>query len=205
MATMLQELASRLRAGEPFSEAIAALHESFPSYYPGIVRSAELSGHLDVVLEQLASYIDRDLQTRGKVKSALMYPMVLLCMTLVTVVILVGFVLPEVQGLLQGLRRQAAVHHAVAPRHRRLVHELLVAPVWPSAGSSPRSSCRSVARPPDDTHGTESCCGRRCSATWCAHPSSSASVGSWRRWCRPVSRSPTRWGRRSTAPTTKCS
>jgi type IV pilus assembly protein PilC len=102
MKAMLGELASSLRAGEPFSEAIAALHENFPSYYPGIVRSAELSGRLDVVLEQLASYIDRDLATRGKIKSALMYPVILLIMTAIVVIVLVGFVLPKFQNFFKG-------------------------------------------------------------------------------------------------------
>jgi type IV pilus assembly protein PilC len=106
MRTMLDELAARLRAGEPFSEAIEAHAESFPSYYPGIVASAELSGQLDVVLEQLASYIDRDVQTRGKIKSALMYPMVLLAMTVVTVVVLVGFVLPKFKDFFKGFGKK---------------------------------------------------------------------------------------------------
>jgi type IV pilus assembly protein PilC len=102
MRALLQELAARLRAGEPFSDAIAAHAESFPSYYPGIVRSAELSGQLDVVLEQLAAYIDRDTATRGKIKSALMYPSVLLGMTFVTVIVLVGFVLPKFKEFFKG-------------------------------------------------------------------------------------------------------
>ena len=102
MRSMLQELAARLRAGEPFSDAIAAHSESFPSYYPGIVRSAELSGQLDDVLEQLATYIERDLAPRGKIKSALTYPGVLLGMTVVTVVVLVGFVLPKFKVFFKG-------------------------------------------------------------------------------------------------------
>ncbi len=70
-------------ARRAFSEAMAGAQRGFPSYYPGIVRSAELSGQLDVVLEQLATTSTVTSRTRGKVKSALMYPMVLLSMTLV--------------------------------------------------------------------------------------------------------------------------
>lgn len=92
---MLLELSDQLRAGDMFSDAIAAHAEHFPSYYPGIVRSAELSGQLDVVLEQLAGYIDRDQATRRRVKSALTYPIVLAVMAVVTIVVLVGFVLPK--------------------------------------------------------------------------------------------------------------
>ena len=95
LRAMLQEMVTQLRAGDPFSDAVSSHARHFPSYYPGIVRSAELSGRLDVVLEQLAEYIDRDLQTRRRVKSALTYPAVIGVMSVITVIILVGFVLPK--------------------------------------------------------------------------------------------------------------
>ena len=102
MRQMLTELADQLRAGEPLSDAIATHAEHFPSYYPGIVRSAELSGRLDVVLDQLADYIDRDLATRRKIKAALTYPGVLLVMSIVTVTVLIGFVLPRFEKFFRG-------------------------------------------------------------------------------------------------------
>jgi type IV pilus assembly protein PilC len=99
---MLAEMADQLRAGDTFSETISAHSEHFPSYFPGIIRSAELSGQLDSVLEQLAGYMDRDLETRRKIKSALTYPMVLGIMSLVTVVVLIGFVLPKFRTFFEG-------------------------------------------------------------------------------------------------------
>lgn len=99
---MLLELIDQLRAGDTFSDAIATHAEHFPSYYPGIVRSAELSGQLDMVLEQLAGYIDRDQATRRRVKSALTYPIVLAVMAVVTVTVLVGFVLPKFADFFAG-------------------------------------------------------------------------------------------------------
>ena len=106
MQQLLAELADQLRAGDPFSEAIATHSEHFPTYFPGIIRSAELSGQLDVVLEQLAGYIDRDLGTRSKIKSALTYPMVLGLMSVVTVVVLIGFVLPKFKDFFAGFDAQ---------------------------------------------------------------------------------------------------
>jgi len=102
LRTMLAEQVDQLRAGEPFSETIATHSEHFPSYFPGIIRSAELSGQLDTVLEQLAGYMDRDLETRRKIKSALTYPLVLGIMSLVTVVVLIGFVLPKFRTFFEG-------------------------------------------------------------------------------------------------------
>ena len=84
----------------------------FPTYYIGILRSAEITGQLDVVLDQLSVYIERDLEARSKVKSALTYPAVILVMSVVTMLVMVVFVLPRFVDLLQGPRRQAAAPHA---------------------------------------------------------------------------------------------
>jgi len=92
---VLAEMAEHLRNGGSFSDAIEAHARHFPTYYPSIVESAEYSGNLADVLEQLADYIERDQKTRRRVKSALTYPVILLIMSLVVVVVLVGFVLPK--------------------------------------------------------------------------------------------------------------
>src|SRR4029077_14034349 len=67
----------------------------FPEYYRGIMRSAELTGQLDVVLEQLARDLERAVESRRKISAALIYPAVIAAMSLVTVVVLAAFVLPK--------------------------------------------------------------------------------------------------------------
>jgi len=91
----LYDMLERLQAGDTFSSAAAAHPEAFPDYYIGILGSAELTGTLDIVLEQLADYIERDVEARGKVTGALIYPGVVAVMAIVTVVILATFVLPR--------------------------------------------------------------------------------------------------------------
>src|SRR5579884_1268266 len=49
----LEDMAEKLRSGETFSTAVAAHPEAFPQVYLGICRSAELTGNLDTVLDQL--------------------------------------------------------------------------------------------------------------------------------------------------------
>ena len=89
------DMIERLQAGDTFASAAAAHPEAFPSYYLGILGSAELTGTLDVVLDQLADYIERDIDARGKITGALIYPAVVFFMAIVTVVILATFVLPR--------------------------------------------------------------------------------------------------------------
>jgi type IV pilus assembly protein PilC len=92
---MLVEVTDSLRAGSTFSDAMAQHAQMFPSYYVGILRSAELTGNLDKVLDQLAGYIERDLETTRAIKSALIYPAIILVMSIATVVLLVSYVLPK--------------------------------------------------------------------------------------------------------------
>ena len=92
---VLTQMIDGLRAGDTFAAVAAAQPQAFPNFYVGILESAELTGNLDVVLNQLADYIDRDTKARTKITSALIYPAVVAAMSVVTVVILTVFVLPR--------------------------------------------------------------------------------------------------------------
>ncbi|HRW37571.1 MAG TPA: type II secretion system F family protein [Aquihabitans sp.] len=92
---ILVDVREQLGSGVPFSEALAPHGSVFPPYYLGILRSAELTGQLDTVLDQLAVYIERDLEARSRVKSALTYPAVVGVMSVLTMVVMVAYVLPK--------------------------------------------------------------------------------------------------------------
>jgi type IV pilus assembly protein PilC len=92
---VLQGVRESLITGETFSEALRPYETLFPKFYVDMVRAAELTGSLDDVLRELSGYIRRDLEARNKVKSALVYPSVILVMAIVTVIVLSTFVLPR--------------------------------------------------------------------------------------------------------------
>jgi len=92
-----------LQAGDTFAGAASAHPEAFPRFYVGILESAELTGNLDVVLEQLAEYIERDLEARRKVTSALTYPAIVMVMAIVTVIVLTAYVLPKFKTFFKSL------------------------------------------------------------------------------------------------------
>lgn len=96
-------MVEQLRNGGTLSDAAAEHPEAFPPYYLGILASAELTGKLDETLDNLAEYIERELDTRSKVVSALSYPGVVMVMALITVVILAGYVLPQFKPLFEEL------------------------------------------------------------------------------------------------------
>lgn len=114
---VLAEMADSLRAGETFSGAAAMHPEAFPPYYLGILESAELTGNIDVVLEQLADYIERDIDARRKISSSMMYPGVVLCVAIIAIIVIVGFVLPRFKTFFTSL-------HAKLPLPTRMLINL---------------------------------------------------------------------------------
>ena len=111
---ILLEMVDDLRAGDTFAAAASGHPEAFPNFYVGILESAELTGNLDGVLNQLADYIDRDTKARGRVSAALVYPAVVAVMAVVTVVVLGAFVLPRFVVFFNSL-------HAKLPLATRLL------------------------------------------------------------------------------------
>jgi type IV pilus assembly protein PilC len=103
LAEMLQQMRDDVREGMPFEDALAEHQRVLPRYYVGVVRSASLTGRLDDALQQLAGYMERELEARSRIKSALAYPMVIIGMSIVSVIVLTVFVLPKFVDLFQSL------------------------------------------------------------------------------------------------------
>jgi type IV pilus assembly protein PilC len=95
MKKVLHSMIEDLRAGDTFAASAASHPEAFPKFYVGILESAELTGNLDTVLDQLADYIERDVEARSTLTSALIYPAVVAFMSVGVVVVLATFVMPR--------------------------------------------------------------------------------------------------------------
>lgn len=100
---MMREVEDGLRRGEKLSDCFDRHPKIFPEFYRGILRSAELSGKLDSVLDRLSKYLERDLEAKRKIKSALIYPAMIAVMSLVTVIVLASFVLPRFKVFFDSL------------------------------------------------------------------------------------------------------
>lgn len=96
---VLEQLAARVQKMVPLSDAMQDL-DAFPPYLVRMVRIGEISGNLDHVLSGLADFYLRDSELRKKVRSALVYPLVLLFMMLAIILLLVVRVLPVFSQIL---------------------------------------------------------------------------------------------------------
>ena len=91
----LEDISEDLDAGESFSTAIQHHPSVFNQLYVDMVRAAEYSGTLDTVLAQVAKYLQRQDTAVKKLRSAMIYPAIILSLAVVVCTVLIVFVLPN--------------------------------------------------------------------------------------------------------------
>lgn len=92
---VISDLKRRVEGGSSLSEAMALYPKIFNNLYVQMVRSGESSGNLDVVLKRLALYLEKVVSLKSKIKHAMIYPSVIIFVTIVVVSILMIFVIPK--------------------------------------------------------------------------------------------------------------
>ncbi len=95
-----------LEAGRDLSSSLAQYPDVFSVFYVSLVRVGETSGQLDEVFHQLAGYLDRELKTRKKVKSALRYPSFVITAIIAAITIINIFVIPAFSQLFSSFGAQ---------------------------------------------------------------------------------------------------
>ena len=84
-----------VKGGLSLTDAIAKHPNAFSKLYVNMIRAAEIGGILDVILDRLAGFLEKEMEIRGKIKSAMMYPIIVLNFAGVMVLALFMFVLPR--------------------------------------------------------------------------------------------------------------
>jgi type II secretory pathway component PulF len=92
----LLEVRENLSKGQPFYIAFARYPRVFSPTMVNLIKAAESSGSLQKTFEDLSSSLERDADIQSKVKSAMIYPIILLCMATAILTFLVTFALPKV-------------------------------------------------------------------------------------------------------------
>jgi len=91
----LDDVSDRLEDGEALSGALRAHPRAFSPLYVDMVLAAEATGDLDVILDQLARYLERSESTARRVRQAMLYPALVMGLAAIVVFILITFVLPS--------------------------------------------------------------------------------------------------------------
>ena len=103
MRAVILEIRDTVRRGASFADAVGKHVKVFPAYYRAMVVSAEFTGRLDQVMNQLATYMERDIAAKRQIRSALTYPVMILIVAALAMVVMAVFVLPKFSGLYRSL------------------------------------------------------------------------------------------------------
>lgn len=103
MREVLTGITKDIEGGTPLGDAFAKYPNIFSEVYVNMVRAGEEGGILDEILKRLATQVEQDASMRKKIKSAMMYPMVLLGITVVAFFGLMIFVIPKLGKILGEL------------------------------------------------------------------------------------------------------
>jgi general secretion pathway protein F len=95
----LEDVAQRVRAGASFADSVAASGRPLPGYYVSMIAAGEAGGALATTMLRLGELLKRQQAIRQRVTSALVYPAILVSVVILTLVVLVGFVLPRFEQL----------------------------------------------------------------------------------------------------------
>ncbi|HMP84940.1 MAG TPA: type II secretion system F family protein, partial [Verrucomicrobiota bacterium] len=103
LKNIIAHICQTIESGGMLSEALAAHPRVFSPLYVNMVRAGELGGSLDVTLRRLAEFIEKAQKIKGKVKSAMFYPVAVIIVAAAIMSVLMVYVIPRFRDIFDGL------------------------------------------------------------------------------------------------------
>ena len=123
------QMAESIESGSTFAEALAAHPKIFDRLFVNMVKAGEIGGVLDVVLARLAEFQEKAEKIKGKVKSAMTYPIVVLVMAISILMFLMTYIVPkfaDIFGDLMGGKGMPMLTQFVMSASSVMVHRFPV-------------------------------------------------------------------------------
>ena len=99
VAALVQGILDAVKGGTPLSRALTAHRGLFSDFYIIMVRSGEASGQMSAVLDRLVEHMERQRALKDSVISATIYPAILLGVAVLSLIAMLGFVVPQFEKL----------------------------------------------------------------------------------------------------------
>jgi len=103
LAAVLTDVRGDIETGRSFSTGLGRHPDVFPPIMINMVKAGEVGGFLDEVLVSIADSFEKEVALRGKVKSAMTYPVVVFCIAIVGVSVMLIFIVPVFADMFSGL------------------------------------------------------------------------------------------------------
>jgi general secretion pathway protein F len=98
----IERILEQVRGGDSLADAMATRPRDFPQFYTSMVKAGEVSGTLEHVLERLVEFLERSQAISESVRSALVYPIILVVVACISLVVLLVGVIPQFRPLFES-------------------------------------------------------------------------------------------------------
>ena len=103
---MLEDISEKVSSGGNLSDGLAMYPKTFDNLYVNMVKAGEAGGVLELVLDRLAQFQEKSIRTIKKVKSAMIYPSVIMFVAVGIVTLLMMVVVPQFQTIFEQMLRE---------------------------------------------------------------------------------------------------
>ena len=115
---IILSICDQIKAGTSLSEAsMSGYPESFDKLYCSMIRAGESAGALNIVLEKLAQLLTKRNKMKKQISTALIYPAILGSFSLLIIGLLLGFVVPSIEGIFQGRQLNGLTQFVLSTSH----------------------------------------------------------------------------------------
>ena len=99
---VLDDLKSSVESGDDFSTALARHPKLFDKTYVSLVKASEATGSLGAMLDRIAGYLRKQVETRGRVRAAMAYPTIMMVLAVGVTIFLLTYILPKFTPLFKS-------------------------------------------------------------------------------------------------------
>lgn len=114
---VLLSLAEQVKGGQRLSQAMKNFPGSFDRLYVSMLGAGESAGALDQVLQKLSELLQKRIKLKQEINTALLYPAVLGTFALIVIGVLLGFVIPSIEGIFDGKNLNGFTRFVIGVSH----------------------------------------------------------------------------------------
>lgn len=114
---IMMRLSEQIKAGNSLSSAMSEYPESFNKLYRSMILAGESSGSQEVILEKLSILLRKQIKLKKQIITALIYPGILGSFSFLIILMLLGFVVPSIEGIFEGRKLNSFTEFVMSVSH----------------------------------------------------------------------------------------
>jgi len=109
LSKLITQVLEKVKGGDSLADALESQTEVFSRFYLNMIRAGEMGGGLGEVLNRLAEYLERSQELKDTVSTALIYPAILLVMSVASLLVMLTFVVPQFTEMFENAGKELPV------------------------------------------------------------------------------------------------